>query len=208
MAAGEKLAEISGTLASILTAERTALNFLGHLSGIASLTARFVAAAAEAGGDLRVWDTRKTTPGLRSLEKAAVRAGGGANHRGNLSDWVLLKDNHVALAGGIREAVERALEHRPPGVPVEVECDSLADVREALEAGATHLLLDNMDVDEIGRARELAGDGVVLEASGGITPAALGGLRGSGLQFVSLGFLTHSAPALDLSMSIAPIEAP
>jgi nicotinate-nucleotide pyrophosphorylase (carboxylating) len=119
-----------------------------------------------------------------------------------------VKDNHVALAGGIREAVRRALAERPPGIAVEVECDSLADVREALEAGAAHLLLDNMNVEEMRGARALAGDDVVLEASGGTTPAALGGLKGTGLQFVSLGFLTHSSPALDLSMTISPIEAP
>ena len=138
---------MTGRLAPILTAERTALNFLGHLSGVATLTATFVDAVADAGGSLRVWDTRKTTPGLRSLEKAAVRAGGGANHRGNLSDWVLLKDNHLALFG-IADAVARA-RARWPGRTVHVECDDLDQVRQAVAAGADALLLDNMTPDEV-----------------------------------------------------------
>jgi nicotinate-nucleotide pyrophosphorylase (carboxylating) len=200
-----RVAEIEGDARALLTGERVALNFLQHLSGIATATASCVQLLR--GSGVEVLDTRKTIPGLRELEKQAVAAGGGRNHRMGLYDAVLVKDNHVALAGGIREAVRRALEHRPAGMPVEVECDSLAEVREALEAGATHLLLDNMAPEEMREARALAGEDVVLEASGGITPAALGGLEGTGLQFVSLGFLTHSAPALDLSMTIEPIEA-
>ncbi len=200
-----QVAEIEGDAQALLTGERVALNFLQHLSGIATATASCVQLLR--GSGVEVLDTRKTIPGLRELEKQAVAAGGGRNHRMGLYDAVLVKDNHVALAGGIREAVRRALAERPPGMPVEVECDSLADVREALEAGATHLLLDNMTVEEMRQARALAGEDVVLEASGGITPAALVGLEGTGLQFVSLGFLTHSAPALDLSMTIEPIEA-
>jgi nicotinate-nucleotide pyrophosphorylase (carboxylating) len=200
------VAEIEGDARALLTGERVALNFLQRLSGIASATASCVYLLR--GSGVEVLDTRKTTPGLRELEKQAVVAGGGRNHRMGLDDAVLVKDNHIALAGGIREAVRRALERRPPGMAVEVECSSLADVGEALDAGATHLLLDNMAVDEMREARAFAGDGVVLEASGGITPAALQSLAGAGLQFVSLGFLTHSASALDLSMTIEPLEAP
>jgi nicotinate-nucleotide pyrophosphorylase (carboxylating) len=200
------VAEIEGDARALLTGERVALNFLQHLSGVATATASCVYLLRGTG--VEVLDTRKTTPGLRELEKQAVAAGGGRNHRLGLHDAMLVKDNHVALAGGIREAVRRALERGPPGMTVEVECDSLAEVREALDAGARHLLLDNMPVDEMRQARELAGEDVVLEASGGITPASLPGLAGAGLQFVSLGFLTHSAPALDLSISIEPLEAP
>jgi nicotinate-nucleotide pyrophosphorylase (carboxylating) len=198
--------EIEGDARALLTGERVALNFLQRLSGIATATASCVYLLR--GSGIEVLDTRKTTPGLRELEKLAVAAGGGRNHRMGLDDAMLVKDNHIALAGGIGEAVRRALERRPPGMAVEVECDSLDDVREALEAGATHLLLDNMPVDEMREARALAGDGIVLEASGGITPVSLRGLAGAGLQSVSLGFLTHSAPSLDLSMSVEPLEAP
>ncbi|PWU16963.1 MAG: nicotinate-nucleotide diphosphorylase (carboxylating) [Candidatus Rokuibacteriota bacterium] len=198
------VAEIEGDARALLTGERVALNFLQRLSGIASATASCVELLR--GSGVEVLDTRKTTPGLRDLEKQAVAAGGGRNHRMRLDDAILVKDNHIAVAGGIREAVRRALERRPPGITVEVECSSLADVSEALEAGATHLLLDNMAVDEMRAARAAAGSEVVLEASGGITPASLGSLRDAGLQFVSLGFLTHSPSALDLSMSIEPLE--
>jgi nicotinate-nucleotide pyrophosphorylase (carboxylating) len=199
------VAEIEGDARALLTGERVALNFLQRLSGIATATASCVYLLRGTG--IEVLDTRKTTPGLRELEKRAVVAGGGRNHRMGLDDAMLVKDNHIALAGGIAEAVRRALERRPPGMVVEVECDSLDDVREAVAAGATHLLLDNMPVQEMAEARALAGDAVVLEASGGITPASLRSLGGAGLQFVSLGFLTHSAPSLDLSMSVEPAEA-
>jgi nicotinate-nucleotide pyrophosphorylase (carboxylating) len=200
------VAEAEGDARALLTAERVALNFLQHLSGIATTTATCVRLLQGTG--VEVLDTRKTIPGLRELEKAAVAAGGGRNHRQGLYDAVLVKDNHVAVAGGIGEAVRRALANRPAGIAVEVECGSLEDVRVALEAGATHLLLDNMEPAQLRRARELAGDQVTLEASGGITPASLPSLADAGLQFVSLGFLTHSAPALDLSMSIQPLDAP
>jgi len=198
--------EAAGDARALLTGERVALNFLQHLSGVATATASCVYLLR--GSGVEVLDTRKTIPGLRDLEKQAVAAGGGRNHRMGLDDAILVKDNHIALAGGIGEAVRRALERRPPGMPVEVECASLADVEEALAAGATHLLLDNMALADMRSAREVAGEGAVFEASGGITPAALRGLAGSGLQFVSLGFLTHSASALDLSMSIEPVEVP
>jgi nicotinate-nucleotide pyrophosphorylase (carboxylating) len=200
------VAELEGDARALLTGERVALNFLQRLSGIATATASCVYLLRGTG--IEVLDTRKTTPGLRDLEKQAVAAGGGRNHRMRLDGAVLVKDNHIAIAGGVGEAVKRALAGRPPGMPIEVECGSLEDVREALEAGATHLLLDNMALEEMRQARALAGDGVVLEASGGITPASLQGLAGAGLQFVSLGFLTHSASALDISMSTEPLEAP
>jgi nicotinate-nucleotide pyrophosphorylase (carboxylating) len=205
---GKPVGEVTGRLASILTAERTALNFLGHLSGIATLTRRFVDAAAEAGSTTRVWDTRKTTPGLRVLEKAAVRAGGGANHRGNLSDWVLLKDNHLALVG-ITAAVHDA-KRRWPGRTVHVECDREDQAREAVEAGADALLLDNMTPDEIrtcmAAARETAAANnrrpPLLEASGGITLEMIRGYAETGVDCVSSGQITNSAPVLDIGLDI------
>lgn len=201
---GEKLAEVSGTLASILTAERTALNFLGHLSGVATLTARFVAAVAAAGGDLRVWDTRKTTPGLRALEKAAVRAGGGANHRGNLSEWVLLKDNHLELMP-IARAVATARE-RWPGRTVEVECTDAAMVREAVAAGADIVLLDNMPPDQVraivAEVRAEHPQRPLLEISGSIDLSTIGAYATTGADLVSIGALTHSAPVLDIGLDI------
>ena len=202
--AGDEIGRVSGRLAPILTAERTALNFLGHLSGIATLTARFVDALADAGGDLRVWDTRKTTPGLRTLEKAAVRAGGGANHRGNLSDWVLLKDNHLELFG-IRAAVERARE-RWPGRTVHVECGDLDQVREAVAAGADALLLDNMSPDEVKAVVvEVRGHDPrrpLLEVSGRVSLDTIWAYATTGADLVSIGALTHSAPALDIGLDV------
>jgi len=198
------VAELEGKARALLTGERTALNFLQHLSGIATATASAVSALRGTG--VQVLDTRKTVPGLRALEKQAVAAGGGRNHRLGLHDAILIKDNHIALAGGIAEAVRRALENGPPGIPVEVECATLGDVREAVAAGASHLLLDNMTVAELVEARAIAGPDAVLEASGGLTPESLPGLAKAQLDFVSLGYLTHSAPALDLSMSIAPLD--
>ncbi len=197
------VAELEGDGRALLTGERVALNFLQRLSGIATAAASSVHLLQGTG--VKVLDTRKTTPGLRELEKQAVAAGGGRNHRMGLYDAVLVKDNHIALAGGIGEAVRRAVERAPAGMPVEVECATLEDVRTAIAAGATHLLLDNMTLGQMREARALAGDGVTLEASGGITPASLRGLGEAGLQFVSLGYLTHSAPALDLSMSVEPL---
>jgi nicotinate-nucleotide pyrophosphorylase (carboxylating) len=197
------VAELEGDARALLTGERVALNFLQHLSGIATATASCVYILRGTG--VEVLDTRKTIPGLRELEKQAVAAGGGRNHRQGLFDAVLVKDNHIALAGGMREAVGRALERSPQGMTVEVECATLDDVREAVAAGATHLLLDNMTVDQLVEARALAGEDVTLEASGGLTPQSLGVVAGTPLQFVSLGFLTHSAAALDLSMTIEPL---
>jgi nicotinate-nucleotide pyrophosphorylase (carboxylating) len=205
--AGTTLATVEGTLQSILTAERTALNFLGHLSGIATLTRKYVA-AAHGGGAARVWDTRKTTPGLRTLEKAAVRAGGGSNHRGNLSDWILLKDNHLALMG-IAGAVDAA-KQRWPGRTVHVECDRLDQVEEALAAGADALLLDNMTFDEV-RACVAATDAhaekpgarrPLLEVSGGVNLDTIGGYAATGVDLISVGAITNSAPVLDIGVDI------
>ena len=193
---------LEGDARALLTGERTALNFLAHLSGIATATAAAVRLLG--GTTVSVLDTRKTTPGLRALEKRAVAAGGGQNHRMGLHDAILVKDNHIAVAGGIGEATRRALARRPPGVPVEVECASLADVEEALAAGADRLLLDNMDAAQLRAAAALVAGRAVLEASGGITGHALRELAGTGVELVSLGSLTHSAPALDLSMTLEP----
>ncbi len=193
---------LEGDAQSLLTGERTALNFLAHLSGIATATARAVRELSGTG--VKVLDTRKTTPGMRALEKQAVAAGGGVNHRMGLHDAILVKDNHIALAGGVGEATRRALARRPQGVAVEVECASLADVEEALAAGAERLLLDNMDPAQLREAAALVAGRAELEASGGITGRSLKDVAGTGVEFVSLGSLTHSAPALDLSMTIEP----
>jgi len=203
--AGTVLATATGTLASILTAERTALNFLGHLSGIATRTRVFVDAAAS-GGPARIWDTRKTTPGLRSLEKAAVRAGGGANHRGNLSDWILLKDNHIALFG-IAEAVSRARTMWPART-VHVECDHLDQVHEALAAGADALLLDNMTPELIAECVAVASQSArrpLLEASGGITLETVAAYAAAGVDCISIGGLTNSAAVIDIGLDIDPL---
>jgi nicotinate-nucleotide pyrophosphorylase (carboxylating) len=206
LTAGAEIGRVTGRLAPILTAERTALNFLGHLSGVATLTASFVDAIAAVGGSLRVWDTRKTTPGLRPLEKAAVRAGGGANHRGNLSDWVLLKDNHLELFG-IAEAVARA-RHRWPGRTVHVECGDLDQVRQAVEAGADALLLDNMDPDEVravvAEVRAADPRRPLLEISGRVSLETITAYATTGADMVSIGALTHSAPVLDIGLDVVP----
>jgi nicotinate-nucleotide pyrophosphorylase (carboxylating) len=203
---GVAIAEVRGPLAPILTAERTALNFLGHLSGVATLTARFIEAISDAGGDLRVWDTRKTTPGLRALEKAAVRAGGGSNHRGNLSDWVLLKDNHLELFG-IQAGVVHARE-RWPGRTVHVECGDLDQVREATEAGADALLLDNMSPEEVravvAEIRERHPERPLLEISGTVSLETIRSYATTGADMVSIGALTHSAPVLDIGLDVLP----
>ncbi len=204
---GTTIGSVSGSLASILTAERTALNFLGHLSGIATLTRRF-AVVATAAGHTRIWDTRKTTPGLRTLEKAAVRAGGGFNHRGNLSDWILLKDNHLARLG-ITGAVAAARE-RWPARTVHVECDRLEQVNEALDAGVDAILLDNMQPDEVTAAVAAADEHVaatggrrpLLEISGGITIETITRFVGLGADMISVGGLTNSAPVLDIGLDI------
>jgi nicotinate-nucleotide pyrophosphorylase (carboxylating) len=195
--------EIEGSARAILTAERTALNFLQRLSGVATLTARCVQAVQ--GSGVRILDTRKTTPGLRSLEKAAVAAGGGTNHRAGLYDAILIKENHSALAGGVGPAVRRANEHAP-GLPLEVECATLAEVDEALAAGATSILLDNMTLEQMRQAVARVDGRATLEASGGLTLQTLREVAATGLDFVSVGALTHSAPALDLSLLLEPIS--
>jgi nicotinate-nucleotide pyrophosphorylase (carboxylating) len=198
---GDVLA-LEGGARELVTAERVALNLLGHLSGVATATAACVYELR--GTDVKVLDTRKTTPALRSLEKQAVAAGGGHNHRMGLFDAILVKDNHIALAGGIEEAVRRAIARRPEGMAVEVECSSLADVEVALAAGAQRLLLDNMAPAQLREAATLVAGRAELEASGNITLQTLQSVGASGVQSVSLGFLTHSAPALDVSMSLEP----
>ena len=191
-----------GTAAGLLAAERVALNFLGRLSGIATLTARCVRALQ--GSGVEVLDTRKTTPGLRALEKAAVRAGGGRNHRAGLYDEILIKENHAALAGGLGEAVRRARAVAPE-LPLEVECRTPEEIDEALAAGARRILLDNMSVEELRAAVAQVDGRAALEASGGFTLDALGAIGSVGLQFVSIGALTHSARALDLSLVLRPL---
>jgi nicotinate-nucleotide pyrophosphorylase (carboxylating) len=197
------VAEITGAARSILAGERVALNFLGHLSGVATLTARFVREVD--GTAARILDTRKTTPGLRALEKQAVLAGGGHNHRFGLFDAVLVKENHARLAGGVGEATEKALRRAPKGVPVEVECEDLNEVRAALGAGAARLLLDNMSPDELREAVGLAQGRAELEASGGITLDNVRSVAETGVDFISVGALTHSPPALDLSLQLDPL---
>jgi nicotinate-nucleotide pyrophosphorylase (carboxylating) len=194
------VAAIEGPARTLLSAERTALNFLCHLSGVATLSARYVAAVAGSGAT--ILDTRKTTPGLRALEKAAVVAGGATNHRLGLDDAILIKENHVASAGGLRRAVELATAAHPQ-LPVEVECRNAEEVAEALASGADRLLLDNMSDDELRAAvaaRDTVGSEAKLEASGGITLANVAAVAATGVEFISIGALTHSAPVLDLSM--------
>jgi nicotinate-nucleotide pyrophosphorylase (carboxylating) len=198
---GEEIAEVVGSAAALLTAERTALNFLQRLSGVATRARQFVDAAA---GRIVILDTRKTTPNLRVLEKYAVRAGGATNHRTGLFDAVLIKDNHIRLAGGVRAAVERARQYRP-GLPIEIEAQSLAQVDEALQAGAEKILLDNLSLDDIrdavGRTRGRA----QTEISGGVTLESVSALAATGADFVSAGALTHSAPAVDISFELEPL---
>ncbi len=206
---GDTVMEITGMLRPILTAERTALNFLGHLSGVATLTAQFVAAAHESNPSVQVLDTRKTTPGLRILEKAAVRAGGGTNHRAGLSDAVLVKDNHLA-GTSITQAVHRARELWP-GRMVEIECDTLEQVAEAARAGADAVLLDNMDpgdvVEAIAVAQVDATRPILTEVSGGVTLATIGAYAAAGPDRISVGALTHSATVLDLGLDLIWTEA-
>jgi nicotinate-nucleotide pyrophosphorylase (carboxylating) len=192
-----------GPAAGLLAAERTALNLLGHLSGIATLTALFVDAVAGTGA--RIIDTRKTTPGLRRLEKEAVAAGGGVNHRMGLYDAILIKENHVALAGGLAEAVGAARAARPD-LAVEVECRDVDEIAAALAAGADRLLLDNMSAADLRQAVAMRrGDGPKLEASGGVDLQNVREIAEAGVDLISVGAITHSAPRLDLSMLIEPL---
>ena len=198
---GGAVLELEGAARAILTGERTALNFLQRLSGVATMAARAVREVEGTGAV--ILDTRKTTPGLRELEKAAVRAGGATNHRAGLYDAILIKENHIALAGGIAEAVGRARE-RAPELPLEVECRTLEEVDQALEAAAPRILLDNMSPRQLREAVEHVGGRAELEASGGATLETIRELAGTGVDFISVGALTHSAPALDLSLILQP----
>jgi nicotinate-nucleotide pyrophosphorylase (carboxylating) len=194
--------EITGTATAVLAAERTALNFLQQLSGVATLTARCVRAVE--GTRARIIDTRKTTPGLRTLQKQAVVAGGGVNHRIGLFDAILIKENHSALAGGVGEAVRKARAHSP-GLALEVECSTIGEVDEALEAGAPRILLDNMNPEELREAVVHVDGRAELEASGGFTLETIRAVAATGVDFISVGALTHSAPALDLSLLLEPL---
>jgi nicotinate-nucleotide pyrophosphorylase (carboxylating) len=203
--AGAKVAEIEGAARSVLAGERVALNLLMRLSGVATLTSRYVAAVAGTGA--QVTDTRKTTPGLRALEKAAVLAGGGTNHRSGLDDGVLIKDNHLALAGGVAEAVRRAKKGAPHLLKVEVEVESREMLREALAAGADAVLLDNMSPEEVAEAVEMARSrrpDVLVEVSGGVNLETVRRYAEAGPDLISAGALTHSARAVDISLELEP----
>jgi nicotinate-nucleotide pyrophosphorylase (carboxylating) len=197
---GQSAAEIDGLLAGMLLAERTALNFIQLLSGIATVTRQYVDAIR--GTKARIIDTRKTHPGLRELEKYAVRVGGGFNHRFGLDGGVLIKDNHIAAAGSIAKAFERACHLAPHTIKIQVECETLEQVEEALKAGVKVILLDNMPIDRMRRARQMAGPDVQLEASGGVTLKKVREIAETGVDLISVGALTHSVRAVDLSMRI------
>jgi nicotinate-nucleotide pyrophosphorylase (carboxylating) len=204
LAAGARAATYIGPAASLLAAERTALNFVQHLSGVATRTSAFVNAAA--GSNLRIADTRKTTPGFRLLEKYAVRVGGASNHRFDLGSGVLIKDNHVAVAGGVGAAVRRTRGKIPHGLKIEVEVDSLEQLEEALDAGADIVLLDNFSLADIEKAVarvRLCNPKPLLEVSGGLTLEGIANLARTGVDIASVGALTHSAPAVDLALDIA-----
>jgi nicotinate-nucleotide pyrophosphorylase (carboxylating) len=198
--AGEVLALVRGRARPILSAERTALNLLGRLCGIATATRDLVRAVSPYG--TRVVCTRKTTPGLRALEKYAIRAGGGSNHRFGLDDAVLIKDNHRLIAGSLSEAIRRVRAHAGHMVKVEVEVDSLAELDEALTLGVDAVLLDNMSFEELTRAVDLARGRAITEASGGIRPSNAAAFAATGVQMLSVGWLTHSAPALDVALDV------
>jgi nicotinate-nucleotide pyrophosphorylase (carboxylating) len=202
-AAGEVIAQLQGLATAMLTAERTALNFLQRLSGIATQTRRFVDAAK---GQILVLDTRKTTPTLRALEKYAVRAGGGTNHRMGLDDGILIKDNHIRLAGGITEALER-MRTAQNDMPIEIEVQSFDQLDEALAAGATRILADNFSLGELKEVVRRTRGRAQVEISGGVTFDKLADLAATGADFVSIGALTHSAPAVDISFEIEPLES-
>lgn len=200
VSAGGTIARVSGPLAALLTGERTALNLLARLSAVATLTARFVDAIQ--GTKARIIDTRKTTPGLRILEKAAVRTGGGGNHRFGLDDGILIKDNHVRAAGGVSEAVKRARNSAPHGLVVEVEVTTLEELDEALAAGAPAILLDNMDPETVRVAVERARGEAALEASGGMDLDNVRAYAEAGVDLISIGALTHSAGSVDISLEV------
>jgi nicotinate-nucleotide pyrophosphorylase (carboxylating) len=195
---GETLAVLQGPSISLLKGERTALNFLQRMSGIATTTGMFVQALE--GTETKILDTRKTTPGLRALEKYAVKMGGGQNHRQNLSEMVLIKDNHLKLVGSISEAVKRAKERIAPGIKVEVEATCLAEVQEAVRGGADMVMLDNMRIDRMKEVIKWVGGKVPLEASGSVTLEKIKEIADLGIDFISVGSLTHSYKSVDISM--------
>jgi nicotinate-nucleotide pyrophosphorylase (carboxylating) len=197
---GAIAAEIEGQLGGLLIGERVALNFVQLISGIATATRRYVDEVA--GSRARIIDTRKTHPGLRALEKYAVRCGGGFNHRFGLDSGVLIKENHIAAAGGIGPALERARALAPHTFRIQIECETLPQVQEALAAGATSILLDNLTIDQMRQARKIAGDAVTLEASGGVAFDSVREIAKTGVDLISVGALTHSVKAVDLSMRI------
>jgi len=197
---GDTIATITGPSRGLLTGERTALNFLGHLSGIATVTASLVEAVS--GTKASIACTRKTTPGLRALEKYAVRAGGGMNHRFALHDAVLIKDNHVAIAGGVAAAIVRARAGVGHMVKIEVEVDTLEQLREALEQGVDAVLLDNMTPTQLREAVAIVNGRAITEASGRVTPATVAAIAASGVDLVSVGWCTHSAPTLDIGLDV------
>jgi nicotinate-nucleotide pyrophosphorylase (carboxylating) len=198
---GAIAAEIDGRLVGLLIAERTALNLVQLMSGIATTTRRYVDAIA--GTRAKIVDTRKTHPGLRALEKYAVRTGGASNHRFGLDSGVLIKENHIAAAGGIRSALERARAFAPHTFQIEIECEDLVQVEEAIANGTNAILLDNMTVEQMREARAMVGEAVILEASGGVTLETVRAIAESGVDLISVGAITHSARAIDLSMRIA-----
>jgi nicotinate-nucleotide pyrophosphorylase (carboxylating) len=200
------VAEVAGSAHSLLAAERVALNFLGRLSGVATLTARYVAAVEGTGA--RILDTRKTTPGLRALERRAVALGGGTNHRAGLFDAILVKENHAALAGGVGEATRRAVAAAAPGTDVVVECASLEELEEALAGAAPRVLLDNMSLEGMRAAVERVAGRAVVEASGGVSLESVRAIAETGVDLISVGALTHSAPALDVSLELTPAHLP
>lgn len=197
---GDVIARIQGPLAHILTAERTALNLLARLCGVATTTSRYVAAAAGTGA--RVVDTRKTTPGLRALQKYAVTVGGGSNHRYGLDDGILIKDNHLTAAGGVKEALRRAHANAPHGLRIEVEVSTLDELDEALDEGADAILLDNMAPGMVAEAVRATRGRALLEVSGGINLATIRSYAVTGVDLISVGALTHSAPSIDLALEL------
>jgi nicotinate-nucleotide pyrophosphorylase (carboxylating) len=201
VAKGLQVLAINGPARAVLAGERTALNFVGRLSGVATMTADYVRHTA--GTKLRICCTRKTTPGLRALEKYAIRCGGGFNHRFGLDDAILIKDNHIAVAGGVRPVLERARKHAGHLVKIEIEVDTLAQLREVLDTGlADVVLLDNMDIPTLTEAVKLANGRVVLEASGGVTQNSIATIAATGVDYASSGTLTHSAPNFDCALDI------
>ena len=202
--AGAVLLEVKGNALAMLAAERTALNFLGRMCAVATITSQYVDAIA--GTEAKILDTRKTLPGYRELDKYSVAMGGGTNHRARLDDGILIKDNHIAICGALAEAVARAKKDAPTMMKIEVECDTLEQVQEAVAAGADMLLLDNMNTEMLAQAVALVGGKIPLEASGNVTLETVRAIAETGVDFISVGRLTHSAPNVDIGLDMA-VEA-